>query len=61
MIIHDLGHTTMSKDIKPGTLLIPLERGKTMYIALGVVTTQELIRITWLSEELEIFETTYCL
>lgn len=49
----------MSKGIKPGMLLIPLEYGKTMYIALVVVTTQELIQITWLSEELQTFQTTY--
>lgn len=61
MIIQNLGHDTMRKGIKPGTLLIPLERGKTMYIALVVTTTQELTEITWMSEELQIFQTTYCL
>ena len=61
MIIHDLSHTTMRKGIEPGTLLIPLKHGNTMYIALVVVTTQELIVITWLSEESQTFQTTYCL
>jgi hypothetical protein len=58
MIIHDLSLNTLNKGIKPGTLLVPGEN-KTMYIALSVVTKEELIHITWLSEELEIFQTTY--
>lgn len=61
MIIHNLDHDTMRKGIKPGTLLIPFERSKTMYVALNVVTTQELIVITWLSEQAQIFQTTWWL